>query len=112
MLVKLQQGNKIEFLNLQSNEMAKYIRENKLRTETGSGIWTSEYENISLSVIIFDEKVLNISSMYFWYDEETMRFLTKNYGYSEKELDAMYKFSCSLPTNEEFNNALYDYLYN
>ena len=112
MLVKIEKNGKVEFLNLYSDEIAKFIRENKLKTETGSGVWTSEYENISLSVMVFEDGTLNINGMYIWYDEEAMEHLTKNYGYLEKELDAMCKFSCSLPTNEEFNNALYDYLYN
>lgn len=110
MLVKIINGGHVEFKNCSSNEVVKFIRENELETETGSGIWTNEDK--SLSIMIFDDGTLNINGMYIWYDEETMRFLTKNYGYSEEELDDMCKFSCSLPTNEEFNNELYKYLYN
>lgn len=110
MLVKLINGSHVEFKNCSSNEVVKFIRENKLKTETGSGIWTNEDK--SLSIMMFDDGTLNINGMYIWYDEEAMKFLTKDYGYSEEELDDMCKFSCSLPTNEEFNNELYKYLYN
>ena len=106
MLVKIENNGKVEFLNFCSKEVIKFIRENNLKTDNESGIWSNG--NKTMSILIYDNGIINIKSMYIWYDEITMKYLTENYAYTEEQLDDMCKFSCSLPSTEEIINELYN----